>query len=112
VQIYSLWNSTDAAAWNQHPSGRHEAWGYHCISPRPQISHTGVPGDMKWLNTFLESPPLEPRLLGWWAAGEPALNGWLCVFIPQRLFFYIFEFLLEMALRLNGTKRPFSDLRV
>ena len=32
---------------------------------------------MRWLNTFLESTPIDARLLGWWAAGQASLSGWL-----------------------------------
>ena len=85
VQLYSLWNTTAATNWAAH-SERHEAWAYHCISPRPTIDPTGKPGQMRWLNTFLESRPIEARMLsGWWgpaqgggSAGSAAVpTGWL-----------------------------------
>jgi hypothetical protein len=73
VNLYSLWNSSEAAAFRASAAGR-EAWAYHCISPRP----TGDPptGPVRFLNTFLEYPPMHPRLLSWWAGAE-AVDGWL-----------------------------------
>eukprot|EP00040_Diaphanoeca_grandis_P012619 m.63920 g.63920 ORF g.63920 m.63920 type:complete len:620 (+) comp23363_c0_seq1:186-2045(+) len=75
VQLYSLWNETDAAAWRAF-GGDHETWAYHCISPRPSFNTNGSPGPMRWLNTWLESQPMESRLLPWWAASAN-VSGWL-----------------------------------
>ncbi len=73
VNLYSLWNASAARAFRASKSGR-EAWAYHCISPRP----SGNPpnGPVRFLNTFLEYPPMDPRLLSWWA-GTYNADGWL-----------------------------------
>jgi hypothetical protein len=82
VQLYSLWNTTDEQYWTAL-GGAHEAWAYHCVSPRPDInSRTGVPGPMRWLNTWLENPAIDARLLMWWAA-EVEAKGWLFWAINQ-----------------------------
>ena len=62
---YSLYNTSDAASW-QSLGDTHEAWAYHCVSPRPTLGpKPGEVGPMRWLNTFLESPPIQARLMPW-----------------------------------------------
>eukprot|EP01050_Picozoa_sp_SAG11_P017779 SAG11_NODE_2602_length_3180_cov_1.885427_3_plen_347_part_01 len=49
VQLYSLYNDKDAAQW-QALGGTHEAWAYHCVSPRPTLGPAqGEIGPMRWL---------------------------------------------------------------
>ena len=36
VQLYSLYDTKDAMQW-QALGGTHEAWAYHCVSPRPEL---------------------------------------------------------------------------
>jgi hypothetical protein len=71
VNLYSLWDEGAARTWRASRAGR-EAWAYHCISPRP----SPPTGPMRWLNTFVELPPIQGRLLSWWAATR-AVDGWL-----------------------------------
>lgn len=65
---YQEFKSDDAAAWAA--AGKLQ-WQYHCIEPH----------SLRFLNTFLERRPIQPRLLFWLAAlnqaehGAP--NGWL-----------------------------------
>ena len=66
---YQEFNGADARAW--HEAGKLQ-WQYHCIEPH----------SLKFLNTFTERRPIQPRLLFWLAAlmqaehGAP--SGWLC----------------------------------
>ena len=39
-----------------------EVWGYHCVEPKPLAD----------LNTFIERPLIEDRLLFWLAASRPS----------------------------------------
>lgn len=71
VNLYSLWDEERARAWTAL-GGQHEAWGYHCISPRP-YPHTEP---VKFLNTFIEDPSIDARLLSWWSLRYGA-QGWL-----------------------------------
>ena len=71
VNLYSLWDEESARAWTAF-GGQHEAWGYHCISPRPWPPTEPV----KFLNTFIEDPSLDARLLSWWSLRYGA-QGWL-----------------------------------
>jgi hypothetical protein len=71
VNLYSLWDEDRARAWTAL-GGNHEAWGYHCISPRP-YPHTEP---VKFLNTFIEDPAIDARLLSWWSLRYGA-QGWL-----------------------------------
>ena len=71
VNLYSLWNATEADLFRASRTGR-EAWGYHCISPRPWPTTEPV----RFLNTFLEYPGPDARLLGWFA-GVERVDGWL-----------------------------------
>jgi len=71
VNLYSLWDEESARAWTAF-GGQHEAWGYHCISPRPWPPTEPV----KFLNTFIEDPTLDARLLSWWSLRYGA-QGWL-----------------------------------
>lgn len=57
------------AAFQQ--SGR-EVWGYHCISPRGRS-----PDGAQYLNTFLDVPPIEARLLRGWLPLHAGVSGWL-----------------------------------
>ena len=70
VNLYSLFDEGAAAAFRASGAGR-EAWAYHCISPRP----SPPTGPMPWLNTFVELPISDARLLGWWSFGRA--DGWL-----------------------------------
>ena len=71
VNLYSLWDEESARAWTAF-GGQHEAWGYHCISPRPWPPTEPV----KFLNTFIEDPAVDARLLSWWSLRYGA-QGWL-----------------------------------
>lgn len=65
---YAEYNETDARPWIE--AGKQQ-WQYHCIEPN----------DLAALNTFIERPTYQPRLLFWLAAltklqtGAP--TGWL-----------------------------------
>ena len=65
---YQEFNGTDSQKWAA--AGKTQ-WQYHCIEPH----------SLRYLNTFLERRPIQPRLLFWLAAlnqaeyGAP--NGWL-----------------------------------
>eukprot|EP00051_Salpingoeca_urceolata_P023574 m.401097 g.401097 ORF g.401097 m.401097 type:complete len:667 (-) comp20115_c5_seq4:125-2125(-) len=67
VQLYSLWDSAAARAFNG------STWAYHCISPRP---NPPASGPVRFANTFLEYPRFDARGLGWWA-GYQGVDGWL-----------------------------------
>ena len=71
VNLYSLWNETEAAHWRSL-GGRREAWAYHCISPRPSPPTAPT----TFMNTFLEYPAKDARFLSWFAAGWQ-VDGWL-----------------------------------
>lgn len=71
VNLYSLWDEERARAWSAI-GGQHEAWAYHCISPRP-YPHTKP---VKFLNTFIEDDSIDARLLSWWSLRYGA-QGWL-----------------------------------
>ena len=65
VLQYQLYNASKAAAWI---AAGHQQWWYHCIEPDSLAN----------LNTFIERPFLQNRLLFWLAAlGNGAPSGWL-----------------------------------
>jgi hypothetical protein len=61
---YQMYNASASQSWLK--SGK-EVWWYHCISPSEE----------KYLNTFIERPLLETRLLFWLAAANFDISGWL-----------------------------------
>lgn len=61
---YEQFNEADALKWTA--TGK-EQWWYHCIEP------SGV----SYLNTFIERPLMEARLL-FWLAAQYQVGGWLC----------------------------------
>ena len=63
VLQYEEYSEKDATEWVQ--SGKQQ-WWYHCIEP------SGV----KYLNTFIERPQLQARLL-FWLASAHNVSGWL-----------------------------------
>ena len=63
VLQYEFYDREKTAAWIK--SGKKQ-WWYHCIEPSKDI----------YLNSFIERPLLEIRLLYWLASGEP-VDGWL-----------------------------------
>ena len=63
VLQYELFNASAAAVWT---GAGHQQWWYHCIEP------SGV----AFLNSFIERPLLETRLLFWLGASCNA-SGWL-----------------------------------
>lgn len=63
VLQYEFYDREKTAAWVN--SGKKQ-WWYHCIEPSKDI----------YLNSFIERPLMEIRLLYWLASGEP-VDGWL-----------------------------------
>lgn len=63
VHLYHEYNEEAAKKWID--AGK-EYWGYHCIEPSG--AHN--------LNTFIEKPLIDARLLFWYAAGR-RYQGWL-----------------------------------
>ena len=63
VLQYEEFNASEAAAWIA--SGK-EQWWYHCIEP----------SNAQYLNTFIERPLMEARLLFWLACSQ-SVGGWL-----------------------------------
>eukprot|EP00928_Gymnodinium_smaydae_P016073 TRINITY_DN15995_c0_g1_i1.p1 TRINITY_DN15995_c0_g1~~TRINITY_DN15995_c0_g1_i1.p1 ORF type:complete len:587 (-),score=50.44 TRINITY_DN15995_c0_g1_i1:281-2041(-) len=63
VHNYEFYREEDAARW---VSAGKEYWGYHCIEP----------SKADFLNTFIERPLIEARLLFWLAASR-RYQGWL-----------------------------------
>lgn len=61
---YEDWNATQATAWQATPGK--QLFGYHCIEPSGGA----------YLNTFIERPRTQGRLL-YWLAVLRALDGWL-----------------------------------
>ena len=59
-----------AAARDAYVNAGKQVWGYHCISPTPST----------FLNSFVDVPLLESRLIPWYAA-RTNLTGWLYWFI-------------------------------
>lgn len=63
VRLYNKYDGAQEAEWKA--AGK-EVWGYHCVEPKPLAD----------LNTFIERPLIEDRLLFWLAASRP-YDGWL-----------------------------------
>ena len=63
VLQYEFYDREKTAAWVK--SGKKQ-WWYHCIEPSKDA----------YLNSFIERPLMEIRLLYWLASGEP-VDGWL-----------------------------------
>merc|ERR1719409_92367 len=65
VHLYQEYDDAAAKAW-LHSGPSKEYWGYHCIEPAGE----------EYLNTFIERPLIEERLLFWLAASR-RYQGWL-----------------------------------
>lgn len=63
VLQYEFYNETQAAAWI---AGGKQQWWYHCIEPSGPT----------FLNTFIERPQMEARLL-YWLGSAHSVGGWL-----------------------------------
>ena len=88
VKSYHIYNKTEADKWIE--TG-HQQWWYHCLVPEPT----------KYMNTFIERPLMETRLL-FWLAGQHNVSGWL--------YYNVANFEHNKAIvRLNGTARTNYD---
>eukprot|EP00930_Biecheleria_cincta_P028194 TRINITY_DN19665_c0_g1_i1.p1 TRINITY_DN19665_c0_g1~~TRINITY_DN19665_c0_g1_i1.p1 ORF type:complete len:624 (-),score=107.13 TRINITY_DN19665_c0_g1_i1:12-1883(-) len=69
VLQYQLFDSEEAAKWTSVPGK--QQWHYHCIEP----------SGLDYLNSFIERPPVQARLLFWLAAlnelKHQSPTGWL-----------------------------------
>ena len=92
VLQYEEYNEDEASKWVQ--TGKQQ-WWYHCIEP------SGI----QYLNTFIERPQLQTRLL-FWLASAHEVGGWLYY---SMVMWNRYPKSTQVMNRLNGTARTDFD---
>lgn len=92
VLQYQMYNSDKAASWLK--AGKQQ-WWYHCIEP----------SGLQYLNSFIERPQLETRLL-FWLASSHDVAGWLYYSVAMWKRYPLSHSLMN---RINNTARTDFD---